>query len=529
MGSPPPQPGEPATDPGASDSAAPDLPASGQPTLRSQIIRLGKSTAIYGTGHVLLRMVSLLLLPLYTSYLTPADYGISATLGVLTYFLTPLFQLGVGGAMGMVWFSTDVRRRAGTLWTAFTTLLASASLLAVVGLALGDEFATLLFGDIDSTYDLGYLVSVALITASMGIVTQPLLARLQFEERAKTFVAITLSSSILSIILSVTLIVGLGRGVAGFIEAAAVSSAVSLVMAMIVSLRGMPFAFDRSTARELLVLGIPLVPSYIALFVMLQANKFMLQASAGLDELGLYTIGFNIGLLMSLLVSGFTSAWFPFFSSFMGQPEHAPRLFARVMSYYVLAIGTVSLLFYIGAQPVVRLATQPPFWGAYVSVGPSATTQFLIGVHSVLVAGMYLTRQVRAGVLIQGAAAVVAVILNLLLIPPLGAAGAALALVGGFLSMVIFQHGWNVARVHFQVPFEWRRLAAFSVIYVATAVLFLWNRGWPLLAELALSTVATLAVLGLVVALLTRPERAQAWAEISRRLGKGGGTEAPTP
>jgi O-antigen/teichoic acid export membrane protein len=506
-----------------------EQPEPAPPSLRSQILRLGKSTAIYGTGHVLLRMVSLLLLPIYTSYLTPADYGISATLGVLTYFLTPLFQLGIGGAMGMVWFATDERGRAATLWTAFSTLLVSASLLAVVAVAMGDTFAGLLFGDLESEYDLGYLVSVALVTAAMGIVIQPLLTRLQFEERAKTFVGITLSSSVLSIALSVTFIVGLGRGVAGFIEAAAISTAVSLVVAMLVSLRGMQFSFRRSVARELLLLGIPLVPSYVALFVMLQANKYFLQASAGLDELGLYTIGFNIGLLMSLLVGGFTSAWFPFFSSYMSQPEHAPRIFARVMTYYVLAIGTVSLMFYIGAQPVVQVATQPPFWGAYVSVGPSATTQFLIGVHSVLVAGMYLTRKVRAGVLIQGAAAVVSVILNLLLIPPFGAAGAAVALVLGFLAMVIFQHGWNVARVHFQVPFEWRRLAVFAAIYVATAALFLWNRSWPLVAELALSTIAGLTVVGLVVALLSQRERAQVWAEVSRRIGRGVKADSPSP
>jgi O-antigen/teichoic acid export membrane protein len=506
-----------------------DGPAPAPPPLRSQIIRLGKSTAIYGTGHILLRMLSLFLLPIYTSYLTPADYGISATLGVLAYFLTPLFQLGIGGAMGMVWFAGDHRARAATLWTAFSTLLVSASLLAVLAVVLRDALAGLLFGDLESGYDLGYLVSVALITAAMGIVTQPLLTRLQFEERARTFVTITLTSSVLSIALSVSFIVGLGRGVAGFIEAAAISQAFSLVVAMLVSLRGMPFGFRRSTARELLVLGIPLIPSYVALFVMLQANKYLLQASAGLDELGLYTIGFNIGFLMSLLVGGFTSAWFPFFSSFMNQPEHAPRLFARVLTYYVLGIGTVSLLFYIGAQPVVRLATQPDFWGAYISVGPSATTQFLIGVHSVLVAGMYLTRKVRAGIFIQGSAAVVSLLLNLLLIPPFGAAGAAIALVLGFLTMVVLQHAWNVARVHFRVPFEWRRLAAFSAIYVATALLFMWDRSWPLVAELALSTVATLVLIGLVVALLTSAERAQAWAEVGHRLGRSVRPESPSP
>ncbi|MGH2462322.1 MAG: lipopolysaccharide biosynthesis protein [Candidatus Limnocylindria bacterium] len=490
--------------------------------MRSQILRLGRNTAIYGIGQVLLRMVSLLLLPLYTSYLTPADYGISSILGVMTYFLTPIFALGISGALGIVYFGREEPRdRAATIWTAFTTLAASAALLAIGGWAVSDRLAVLLFPTGQSTYDLSYLVTVALLTAATSIATQPLLARLQFEERAKTFVAITLSSSALSIALSVVLIVGLGRGVAGFIESAAIAQALTLVVAMVVSLRGLFFQVRPTIARELLVVGIPLIPGFLAIFVMLQANKALLQAGAGLDELGIYTVGFNIGLLMTLLVSGFTSAWFPFFSSFMHQQDRAGALFARVMTYYVLGAGTVSLLFFIGAQPLIRLATQPPFWGAYVSVGPSAAAQFLIGVHSVLVAGMYFTQKVRAGVVIQGAAATVSVVLNLLLIPPLGAAGAAIAVVLGFVTMVVLQHGWNVARVGFHVPYEWRRLAAFAAIYVTTAVFFLWNRSWPLAAELGLSVLATVLVVGLVLAIVSPAERAQARAEIARRLGRG--------
>jgi O-antigen/teichoic acid export membrane protein len=495
--------------------------------MRSQLVRLGRNTAIYGAGQVLLRMVSLLLLPLYTSYLTPADYGISSILGVMTYFVAPIFALGISGAIGIVYFTRDEpAERAASIWTAFATLAASSVVLAVGGWVISDRLAVMLFSEDPSSYDLSYLVTLTLATAAMSIATQPLLARLQFEERAKTFVAITLSSSGLSILASVILIVILGRGVAGFIEAAALAGAVTMVITMIVSLRGLPFQLSRTIARELLVLGMPLIPGFLAIFVMLQFNKVLLQAGAGLDELGIYTVGFNIGLLMTILVSGFTSAWFPFFSSFMNQQDQAGALFARVMTYYVLGAGAVSLLFFIGAQPLIRLATQPAFWGAYVSVGPSAAAQFLIGVHSILVVGMYFTKRVRAGVVIQGAAAALSVVLNLLLIPPLGAGGAAIALVLGFVAMLVFQHGWNVARVHFHVPYEWRRLALFGAIYVATATFFLWNRSWSLVAELGLSILATVTLIGLVLALLSPAERAQARAEVARRLGRGAGTGA---
>jgi O-antigen/teichoic acid export membrane protein len=304
----------------ATDRAEPQ-PA---PRMREHIGRLGRNTAIYGTGQVLLRMVSLLLLPLYTSYLTPADYGISAILGVMTYFLTPIFALGISGALGLVYFGHDDRvERGTTIWSAFATVAISAAVLAVGGWLASDGLAELLFVAGSSEYDLSYLVSVALATAALSITAQPLLARFQFEERAKGFVAITLGSSALSIGLSVLLIVGLRRGVAGFIEAAFIAQLLTLLVASTATLREVRFRVRRGVARELLGLGVPLIPGFLAIFVMLQANKLLLQAEAGLDELGLYTVGFNIGLLMTLLVTGFTTAWFPFFSSFMQRQDEA--------------------------------------------------------------------------------------------------------------------------------------------------------------------------------------------------------------
>jgi hypothetical protein len=80
--------------------------------------------------------------------------------------------------------------------------------------------------------------------------------------------------------------------------------------------------------------------------------------------------------------------------------------------------------------------------------------------------------------------------------------------------------------VHFHVPYEWRRLALFAAIYVGTATLFLWNRSWSLLAELGLSVLATVTLIGLVLVLLSPAERAQARAEVARRLGRGAGSGA---
>lgn len=62
--------------------------------------RLLASTAIYGLGAMASRLVTLLLLPVFTAHLVPADYGVVAMLTVVGGFVAPIFTLGLGSSIG---------------------------------------------------------------------------------------------------------------------------------------------------------------------------------------------------------------------------------------------------------------------------------------------------------------------------------------------------------------------------------------------------------------------------------------------
>jgi O-antigen/teichoic acid export membrane protein len=490
--------------------------------MRSDILRLGRSTLIYGIGQILVRLVSLLLLPVFTSYLTPLDYGVSSILGLLIFFITPIFALGISGAIGVVYFErSNPRRQAATIWTALALVTVSAGSLVTLGALNAEHLVRLLFGEAPPSYDLEYLVVLALLTAGMSIVSLPMLLSLQLAERAKSFVAITVASAAVSILLSLVLIVVFGRGVAGFIEAGAIAQGLTLVLATWVAIVRIPFRLDAGLAMALLRLGIPLLPTFIAALVIQQANKYLLQAIDGLDAVGLYTVGFNLGMFSALIVSAFTNAWYPFFSSFMERQGEAPPIFARIMTYYVVGVGSLSLMFFIWARPVAMVVLQPGFHDAFASVGPSAAAQFLLGAHSILSATMYFAKDVRYAIVIQGAAALMSIALNLALIPVLGIRGAAIALVLGVLSMVIIQHVWNRYRRYVHIPYERGRLLPFAVLYVAIAAPFLLGRDWPLALELAASVITTVLVIVVVVALTTASERSTARELILARFRGG--------
>lgn len=87
--------------------------------MKEQLFRLGRKTIVYGIGSILNRVISFLLLPLFTKYLTPTDYGVSSILGWMTFLITPIFSLGMGTAIATCYYEEkalrEKRRRSGPL------------------------------------------------------------------------------------------------------------------------------------------------------------------------------------------------------------------------------------------------------------------------------------------------------------------------------------------------------------------------------------------------------------------------------
>ena len=132
------------TRPGPSRSQRLRATTCSDPARRSNWKRLAKHSAIYGLGGLVSRFVALLLLPLYTRYLTPADYGAVETLVALTRS-SPSSCASASRARSSASTSTRPTRRtavassarpSGSRWRWRRSGSSSASLLAGADLGL---------------------------------------------------------------------------------------------------------------------------------------------------------------------------------------------------------------------------------------------------------------------------------------------------------------------------------------------------------------------------------------------------------
>src|SRR5262245_44164368 len=115
--------------------------------LGQELRRLGKHSAIYGLGGLVQRILAVLLLPIYTRYLSPDDYGVVETLVALMTVLVSTLRLGITNAFFRFYFdSTEPAHRRLVLRTSFWFTMGMATLGLVLGVLFSPQLATALFG-----------------------------------------------------------------------------------------------------------------------------------------------------------------------------------------------------------------------------------------------------------------------------------------------------------------------------------------------------------------------------------------------
>ena len=458
--------------------------------LAAELRRLGKHSAIYGLGGLVSRILAVLLLPLYTRYLSPSDYGKVETLIALTTVIGIALRMGIHSAFFRFYFDSPepaARRRVLRTSFWFTMAMATAGLLA--GLALAGPISDVLFG----TSDDSELVMAAFVGLWAGMNYEQLTSLFRVEERSVAFVSASLANIFLTIGATLLLVVVLDKGPIGVVVGNFTGTLI--VYAVLVGYRReqLGLELDRGLLREMNRFGIPLVPTALFLWVTNFSDRLFLVRLADTTEVGLYSVGVRIASAMVLLLTAFRLAW-PAFAYSIEDDREARRTYAFVLTYVVLVTTWVATCLALLSPWIVDWITAPAFAESSRVVGPLAFAAVAFAGYIVVAIGVGRAKRTQFNWVVTGAAAAVNIALNLLLIPPYGMMGAAIATVAAYSTMFAGMTWWS-QRIY-PVPYQWRRVvtaAAAGIVLVAVGKL----AGGGLAVALPLAVVYPLALLPL--------------------------------
>ena len=444
--------------------------------LSGQLKRLGKHSAIYGLGGLVSRILAVLLLPLYTHYLSTSDYGQIETLVALVTVLTIILRFGISSAFFRFYFDAeDDNGRRLVLRTSFWFTMAMATLGLVVVIALATPISQWLFGEADAAN----LVRASAVALWAQMNYEQLSSLFRVEERSVGFVIASLTNVALTVGATVLLVVVFDKGPLGVIVGNFTGTLLVYLALLGYRREQLGLQLDRRLLRRMNHFGMPLVPSALLLWVTNFSDRFFLVKLTDTAEVGLYSVGVRIASAMVLLLTAFRMAW-PAFAYSIKSDEEAKRTYAWVLTYLVVLSTWIATTLALLSPWLVAWLTDPQFASASRVVGPLAFAAVSFGGFIVLSIGIGRARRTQFTWVITGVAAVVNVTLNLTLIPSYGMMGAAIATVAAYTVMFAGMAWW--AQRIFPCPYQWRR-----VLTAAAAGIALASAGKLIGAGLALS------------------------------------------
>ncbi|MEA3307062.1 MAG: oligosaccharide flippase family protein [Elusimicrobiota bacterium] len=413
---------------------------------------LGKESAIYGLSTVIARLLNFFLLPFYTHYLTTGDYGIVATVFSYIAFLNILYQYGMDQA-----YMRYSKENEKTFTSAFAMVFI-VSLVFTLILTGNSEFWANASGIKFQNAELIKYAAIILFLDALSIVG---FAELRMSHKASYYAFIRVMSIVINLSMNILLIAKLGFGIQGVFIANIVSSSITMVFLAPLYIKRLKFEFDGALAYKLLSFALPLLPAGLGAMAVRVIDRPILLKFSGESAVGIYQANYKLGIFMMLFVSMFDQAWRPFFIE-RAESADAPKLFARVLTYFLLAGGWIFLAvsFFIEDLVKIRIAGTALIHCDYyagLSLVPIILGAYLFyGLYVNFLAGIIIRKKTKWIMIAALIGAGANILLNLKLIPLYGMYGAAYAVLISYILMAVMLH--EISRRIYPVKYEYSRI-----------------------------------------------------------------------
>lgn len=418
--------------------------APGRPEGRPGLLR---SATVYGAAGILDRIIPALILPVLTFYLTSADVGMFAIFTAVSAIAAPLVGLNVAYVVRRRYFDAD-RTHFPAYLTGCVWIVAAGALGGVLVAVVGGAPLARLTGLTPL-----WLAAAIVLAASHELLSIPL-TLWQVEHQPRRFAVAQVVRTALVAGLTVLLVIGVGLGWQG---AAAANLIVTLTFAIgviVTMLRPrMGRRVEMGSVLDAVRYGSGLIAHRLGSLGLRSADRVIIAYYVGASETGLYFAAVQIGLAISVVAEGFNRAWSPWlYGRLAERREEGDRRIVRLTYAYFAGIATLALVLTLVAPPVIRLVLAPEFHGAARFVGWIAIGAALNAMYLPIAGVVFFAERTLVISWITGVSVIVAVALNLLLVPWQGAMGAAQA--GAAALFLKFLLTWVAAQR--TRPLPWR-------------------------------------------------------------------------
>jgi len=504
------------------------------------IKRLAGQTAIYGIPFIIGRILSYLLVPLYTRVFLPGEYGTVTVFYSYTALLLVILTYGMETAFFR--FNQEESDKNRVFGTAFLSLIISTAFFMFLSIGFSGTIAS----SIQYPHQQIYVIWFALIIGFDVLTTIPF-AKLRAMNRPVRFAylkIINISTNIffnLFFILlcpyiqqhttsdflgnAVRLIYNPQWGIEYIFISNLIASLVTFLL-LIPEMTGFKLVFDRKLWNRMFVYAFPLLFAGMAGIINETFDRILLRYLLPEDiaeaEVGIYSACYKIAILMTIFITAYRYAADPFFFSYYKEQD-AKATYARVMNYFVIAVSVIFLTTMLYLDDfILPLLIGEKYHSGRTVIPILMLAHLFLGVYYNLSIWYKLTGQTNYGAWLGIFGAVITVGLNILWIPRSpdhylsGYMGSAWATFIGYGVMLVLSY--ILGQKYYRIPYQLKKI--FLFLGLAIGFYFLSVLIIPETALIRLAFHSLLLILYLlIIAFIERKNMVSLWASIRRKIG----------
>ena len=444
--------------------------------------KLASQTAIYGLSSVVGRLLNYLLVPLYTRYFLPEEYGVVTELYAYVAFLVIILTYGIETAFFR--FSQKEKNNRVVFSTSLISLLFSSSLFILLMYSFSENIASTIGYSNNDEYVKWFAIIIGL-----DAISSISFAKLRALNKATRFALIRLVNIFVNIGLNLFFIIYCPYAIennlqslnfvnsvyspsvgVGYIFIANLFASIVTILMLLPEMINSVWVFDKKLWKKMMIYASPLLIAGLAGITNETIDRILLKflLPEGLDasrEIGLYGAFYKLSIIMILFIQTFRFAAEPFYFA-QERTLNSKKIYADVMKYFVVVISIIFLLVTTFYDFFINfLGSNYHDERGFLVVSILLLANFFLGIYYNLSIWFKLTEKTIYGAYIAIFGAIVTLIGNYTLIPIIGFVGCAISTLVCYFLMTILS--LYLCNKHYPIPYNYKRILLYFLLMIS--------------------------------------------------------------
>lgn len=420
------------------------------------------NSIIYGVGNIAVKLIGIVLFPLYTTRLSVSEYGILGLLEVTSQFIVAVFGLNLYAALFRLYFDKqNIPYRKEMFFTVMAFLVFIVSLATIFLSQFDKQISLILFQSVE----FHKLIKLMVLSSAIQIVVNIPATILRIKEKAILFTLSNLVKLLVTLFTIIYFIRFRGLKIDGIYLGTIIGNISYFIFLLPFIVRVSKPVFNIPLLKQMLNFSLPLIFASIGGVLLNISDRYVLKYYSSLHEIGLYSTAFKIANLLLFIIMAIQLAITPILYRKIDEEDNQ-RFYSKLANYIAFFVLFTTLGLSAFSQEAIKiLARNPEYWESIALVPVLALAIYFGSLRYYFATGLNISKKTGHIAIITLGAFVLNITLNVVLVPVYNSLGAAIATV---ITQIIYAVcTLIVAQRSYYIRYEYKNLIKLNLVGLA--------------------------------------------------------------